>query len=139
MGREKQVRGHFLFVIRKMGTNSVLKITSLTFTFQQRSFHLKSWFICDNSDKKKRKCAAWAAAAAAHYGLQLGSWQHELHLLSQHGCCGLLLDQVVPPVDLQLGLQVRRRVEVFAVVTGAASLWRREVPLRTPQTTQQAG
>lgn len=89
--------------------------------------------------KKKRKCAAWAAAAAAHYGLQLGSWQHELHLLSQHGCCGLLLDQVVPPVDLQLGLQVRRRVEVFAVVTGAASLWRREVPLRTPQNTQQAG
>lgn len=89
--------------------------------------------------KKKKTSAAWAAAAAAHYGLQLGSWQHELHLLSQHGCCGLLLDQVVPPVDLQLGLQVRRRVEVFAVVTGAASLWRREVPLRTPQTTQQAG
>lgn len=87
----------------------------------------------------KRNCAVWAAAAAAHYGLQLGSWQHELHLLSQHGCCGLLLDQVVPPIDLQLGLQVRRWVEVFAVVTGAASLWRREIPLRTLQTAQQTG
>lgn len=100
------------------------------------AFHLKSWFISDNRDKEKSG-GAWAAAA--HYGLQLGSWQHELHLLSQHGRRGLLLDQVVPPVDLQLGLQVRRRMEVFAVVTGAASLWRREVPLRTLQTTQQVG
>lgn len=57
-----------------------------------------------------------------HYGLQLGSRQHELHLLSQHSCCGLLLDQVVPPVDLQLGLQVWRRVKVFTVLPGAASL-----------------
>lgn len=57
-----------------------------------------------------------------HYGLQLGSRQHELHLLSQHGCGGLLLDQVVPPIDLQLGLQVWRRVKVFTVLTGAASL-----------------
>lgn len=61
-------------------------------------------------------------AGIAHYWLQLSSRQHELHLLGQHGCRGLLLDQVVPPVDLQLGLQVWRRVKVFTVLTGAASL-----------------
>lgn len=61
-------------------------------------------------------------AGITHYGLQLGSRQHELHLLCQHGCRGLLLDQVVPPIDLQLGLQVWRRVKVLTVLTGAASL-----------------
>lgn len=59
---------------------------------------------------------------AAHYGLQLGSRQHELHLLSQHGGSRLLLDQIVPAVNLQLGLQVRRGVQVLAVVTCAAAL-----------------
>lgn len=63
---------------------------------------------------------------AAHYGLQLCSRQHELHLLSQHGCRCLLLDKVVPPVDLQLGFQVWRRMQVFTVVTCAAPLRRRE-------------
>lgn len=63
---------------------------------------------------------------AAHYGLQLRSRQHELHLLSQHGGGGLLLDQVVPPVDLQLGFEVRRWVQVFTVLTRAAPLRRRE-------------
>lgn len=63
---------------------------------------------------------------AAHYGLQLCPRQHELHLLSQHGCRCFLLDQVVPPVNLQLGFQVRRWVQVFAVLTCAAALARRE-------------
>lgn len=45
-----------------------------------------------------------------------------MHLLSQHGCCGLLLDQVVPPVNLQLGFQVWRWVQVFAVLTCTAPL-----------------
>lgn len=63
---------------------------------------------------------------AAHYGLQLCSRQHELHLLSQHGRRGLLLDQVVPPVNLQLGFQVWRWVQVFTVLTCAAPLRRRE-------------
>lgn len=62
----------------------------------------------------------------AHYGLQLGSRQHELHLLSQHGRRGLLLDQVVPPVNLQLRFQVRRWMQIFTVLTGAAPLKRRE-------------
>lgn len=61
---------------------------------------------------------------AIHYGLQLGSWQHELHLLGQHGRCCLLLNQVVSPVNLQLGLEVGRGVQVFTVVTRAASLGR---------------
>lgn len=65
-------------------------------------------------------------AWAAHYGLQLRSGQHELHLLSQHGSGGLLLDQVVPPVNLQLGFQVRRWVQVFTVLTCAAALERVE-------------
>lgn len=60
------------------------------------------------------------------YGLQLCSRQHELHLLSQHGCRGLLLDQVVSPIDLQLGLQVWRWVQVFTVLTRAAPLERIE-------------
>ena len=59
---------------------------------------------------------------AAHYWLQLGPWQHELHLLGQHGGCCLLLDQVVPAVDLQLRLEVRRGVQIFTVVTRAAAL-----------------
>ena len=57
-----------------------------------------------------------------HYGLQLGPRQHELHLLSQHGRRRLLLDQVVPAVDLQLGLQVGRGVQVLAVFAGATPL-----------------
>lgn len=56
------------------------------------------------------------------HGLHGCSGDHELHLLSQHGGRRLLLDQVVPAVDLQLGLQVSRRVEVFAVLSRAASL-----------------
>ena len=59
-----------------------------------------------------------------HYGLQLGSRQHELHLLSQHGRRRLLLDQVVPAVDLQLGLQVGGGVQVLAVLARASTLWR---------------
>lgn len=60
------------------------------------------------------------------YGLQLCSRQHELHLLGQHGGGGLLLDQVVPAVNLQLGFQVRRRVQVFTVLPRAAPLERVE-------------
>lgn len=58
----------------------------------------------------------------SHYGLQLSSRQHELHLLGQHGGCGLLLDQVVPAVYLQLGLEMRRRMQVLTVITCTASL-----------------
>lgn len=54
-----------------------------------------------------------------------GAGDHELHLLSQHGGGGLLLDEVIPPVDLQLGLQVSGRVEVFAVLSRAAALSRK--------------
>lgn len=58
----------------------------------------------------------------SHYGLQLSSRQHELHLLGQHGGCSLLLDQVVPAVYLQLGLEMRRRMQVLTVITCTASL-----------------
>jgi len=60
--------------------------------------------------------------AGAHHGLHGGAGDHELHLLSQHGRRCLLLDQVIPPVDLQLGLQVSGRVEVLAVLSRAAAL-----------------
>lgn len=51
-----------------------------------------------------------------YHSRQTGSWQHELHLLGQHGCSRLLLDQVVPSVDLQLTLQVRWGVQVLTVI-----------------------
>ena len=57
-----------------------------------------------------------------HHGLHGGAGDHELHLLSQHGRRRLLLDQVVPAVDLQLGLQVGRGVQVLAVFAGATPL-----------------
>lgn len=56
------------------------------------------------------------------HGLHGGAGDHELHLLRQHGGGRLLLDQVVPPVDLQLCLEVGRRVEVLAVLPRAAAL-----------------
>lgn len=56
------------------------------------------------------------------HGLHGGAGDHELHLLRQHGGGRLLLDQVVTPVDLQLGLEMGRRVEVLAVLPRAAAL-----------------
>lgn len=58
-----------------------------------------------------------------------GAGDHKLHLLSQHGRCRLLLDQVVSPVDLQLGLQVGRRMQVLAVFSRAAALRARDKSL----------
>lgn len=60
--------------------------------------------------------------ASTNHRLHRGARDHKLHLLSQHGGRCLLLDQVISPVDLQLGLQVGRRVEVFAVLSRAAAL-----------------
>lgn len=60
--------------------------------------------------------------ASTNHRLHRGAGDHELHLLSQHGGRCLLLDQVISPVDLQLGLQVSGRVEVFAVLSCAAAL-----------------
>lgn len=57
-----------------------------------------------------------------YHSRQTGSWQHELHLLGQHGCSRLLLDQVVPSIDLQLTLQVRWRVQVFTVIPWTPTL-----------------
>lgn len=77
------------------------------------------WTECHAGTRCQRGCH-WECC----YGLQLCSRQHELHLLSQHGCRGLLLDQVVPPIDFQLGFQVRRWVQVFAVLACATPLER---------------
>lgn len=60
--------------------------------------------------------------SSTNHRLHGGAGDHELHLLGQHGGRCLLLDQVISPVDLQLGLQVGGRVEVFAVLSRAASL-----------------
>ena len=57
-----------------------------------------------------------------NHGLHGGAGDHELHLLRQHGRRRLLLDEVVAPVDLQLGLEVGRGVEVLAVLSRAATL-----------------
>lgn len=57
-----------------------------------------------------------------YHRLQAGPGQHELHLLSQHGRRCLLLDEVVAPVDLQLGFQMRRRMEVLAVLSRTPAL-----------------
>ncbi len=35
-----------------------------------------------------------------HHRLQAGSGDHELHLLGEHGCCCLLLDEIVAPIYL---------------------------------------
>lgn len=42
--------------------------------------------------------------------------------MSQHGCCRLLLYEVVAAVDLELSLEVGRGVEVFAVLSRASAL-----------------
>lgn len=42
--------------------------------------------------------------------------------MSQHGCCSLLLYEVVAAVDLELSLEVGRGVEVFAVLSRASAL-----------------
>lgn len=63
-----------------------------------------------------------SSEASTDHRLHGGAGDHELHLLSQHGGRCLLLDQVISPVDLQLGLQVSGRVEVFAVLSCAAAL-----------------
>ena len=60
--------------------------------------------------------------ASTNHWLHGGAGDHELHLLSQHGGRCLLLDQVISAVDLQLGLQVSGRVEVFAVLSRATAL-----------------
>ena len=71
--------------------------------------------------------------SGTNHRLHGGAGDHKLHLLGQHGGCRLLLDQVISAVDLQLGLQVSGRVEVFAVLSRAAalrgeskSMWERE-------------
>lgn len=64
----------------------------------------------------------YSGEAGTNHRLHGGARDHELHLLSQHGGRRLLLDQVVSPVYLQLGLQVSRRVEVFAVLSCASAL-----------------
>lgn len=61
-------------------------------------------------------------AALTYHRLQARPGQHELHLLSQHGRRRLLLDEVVAPVDLQLGFQMRRRVQVLAVLSRTPTL-----------------
>lgn len=66
-----------------------------------------------------------SSEASTDHRLHGGARDHELHLLSQHGGRCLLLDQVISPVDLQLGLQVSRRVEVFAVLSRATALSRK--------------
>lgn len=69
-------------------------------------------------------CVCVCGGGEAYYRLQLRSRDHgigQLHLLGQHGHV-LLLNQVVPPIDLQLGLQVRWGVQVFAILPGAAAL-----------------
>jgi len=55
--------------------------------------------------QQKHSVAFWKkhAEAFTHHRLHAGPRDHELHLLGQHGRRGLLLDQVVAPVDLQLG------------------------------------
>ncbi len=63
-----------------------------------------------------------SSEASTNHRLHGGAGDHELHLLSQHGGRCLLLDQVISPVDLQLGLQVSGRVEVFAVLSRATAL-----------------
>lgn len=60
--------------------------------------------------------------ASTNHRLHGGARDHELHLLSQHGGGCLLLDQVISSVDLELGLQVSRWVEVFAVLSRATAL-----------------
>ena len=60
----------------------------------------------------------------AHHGLKLAAGHHgigQLHLLGQHGHV-LLLDQVIPAVDLQLRLQVGGRVQVLTILSGASAL-----------------
>lgn len=76
--------------------------------------------------------------SAAHNRLQLCSGQHELHLLSQHGRRGLLLDQVVSSINLQLGFQVRRWVQVFTIFSCASGL-RREQKRRRQRVREQSG
>lgn len=60
-----------------------------------------------------------AGRAPPHHWLKLGA-RHDgagdLHLLGEHGHV-LLLDQVIAAVYLQLRLQVRRRVQVLAVLS----------------------
>lgn len=34
-----------------------------------------------------------------HHRMEWRSWKHKLHLLGKHRCCGLLLDQIVPPIN----------------------------------------
>lgn len=69
----------------------------------------------------------------AHHRLQRGPRHHgigQLHLLGQHGHV-LLLDQVVPAVDLQLRFQVRGWVQVLAVLPRAAALQDKDSSLDT--------
>lgn len=61
-----------------------------------------------------------------HHRLQLCAGYHgvgQLHLLCQHDHV-FLLDEVVPPVDLQLGLEVGRGMQVLTVLPGTAALSR---------------
>lgn len=77
---------------------------------------------CSSSNSSIPTVGQAAPPVSTNHRLHRGAGDHELHLLSQHGGRCLLLDQVISPVDLQLGLQVSRRVEVFAVLSRAAAL-----------------
>lgn len=79
-------------------------------------------FIILKHNKQVSSVLFWVLEWTAHNLLQLRSRQHEGHLLSQHGSRGLLLDQVVSPVNLQLSFQVWRWVQVFTVLSCAATL-----------------
>lgn len=57
-----------------------------------------------------------------YHRLQTGSRDHELHLLSEHSGRRLLMDEIVAAVNLQLGFQVWRRMEILAVFSWASAL-----------------
>lgn len=80
---------------------------------------------------KKAKWSKKERRKVAYHWLHGGARDHELHLLGQHRCCGLLLDEVVASVDFQLRLQMRWWVKVLTVLSRTPTLQQERSQMRT--------